>query len=212
VAYVPALEGGHFDGFVAAVFDARSCMDRYLPPAVAAGEAIQISERGNVFYERDATQPAASEGWTVNETVNLAGASWDLRMWPTPDLAARLDSALPQVVLGAGVLAAVLLGAVAFLALLFARQAVEIAQANSALRSALDQVQTLEGLLPICSYCKRVRDDSGYWSQIDTYLRKHTNASPTHSFCPECAANMYEEWGLEVPESVRADIEAGNYD
>jgi hypothetical protein len=73
-------------------------------------------------------------------------------------------------------------------------------------------VKTLEGLLPICSYCKRVRDDSGYWSQIDTYLRKHTNASLTHGYCPECAAKFYEECGIELLDKVKAELEAHNYE
>ncbi len=133
-------------------------------------------------------------------------------MWPTPALAARLDSPLPAVVLSAGALAAALLGAVSFYAQLSSRRAVETARANAALREALDQVKTLEGLLPVCCYCKRVRDDTGYWSQIDTYIRKHTKASVSHGYCPECAVKFYEECGCEVPEKVKAELAAGNFE
>ena len=59
---------------------------------------------------------------------------------------------------------------------------------------------------------ERVRDDTGYWSQIDTYLRKHTKASLSHSYCPECAAKFYEECGIEVPDKVLAEIKAGNFE
>ena len=85
-------------------------------------------------------------------------------------------------------------------------------RANAALQAALDTVKTLEGMLPICCYCKRVRDDTGYWNQIDTYLRKHTNASLTHSYCPECAAKFYEECGCDVPDKIKAEIAAGNFE
>lgn len=54
------------------------------------------------------------------------------------------------------------------------------------LQEALHKVNTLSGLLPICSYCKKIRDDKGYWSQIETYIRKHSAADFTHSICPDC--------------------------
>jgi sensor domain CHASE-containing protein len=212
VIYVPIVVHGQPDGFLAAVFKAETCLQRYLPPAVAEGEAISVAEGGQVFYTRDAAAPPSQGEWTAQEKIELNGATWTLRMWPTPALASRLDSALPAVVLLAGTLGAVLLGAVSFYAQRSSRQAAETARANAALQAALDTVKTLEGLLPICCYCKRVRDDTGYWSQIDTYLRKHTNASLSHSYCPECAAKFYEECGCDVPEKVKAEIAAGNFD
>ncbi len=54
------------------------------------------------------------------------------------------------------------------------------------LQEAAGSVRTLSGLLPICSYCKKIRDDRGQWSQIETYIRKRSEAEFTHSICPEC--------------------------
>lgn len=54
------------------------------------------------------------------------------------------------------------------------------------LQEAVGSVKTLSGLLPICSYCKKIRDDRGQWSQIETYIRKRSEAEFTHSICPEC--------------------------
>jgi two-component system cell cycle sensor histidine kinase/response regulator CckA len=54
------------------------------------------------------------------------------------------------------------------------------------LTESLKQVKTLSGLLPICSSCKRIRDDQGYWQQVETYLTDHTNADFTHGICPDC--------------------------
>ncbi|NLF31012.1 MAG: response regulator [Planctomycetes bacterium] len=61
------------------------------------------------------------------------------------------------------------------------------------LQSALDRVKQLSGLLPICSNCKKVRDDRGYWSQIESYIREHSEAEFSHGLCPECAAKLYPE-------------------
>ena len=59
------------------------------------------------------------------------------------------------------------------------------------LQEALAQVKTLSGLLPICSNCKKIRDDTGYWKQIETFISQHSEAEFTHSICPECVKKLY---------------------
>ncbi len=54
------------------------------------------------------------------------------------------------------------------------------------LEEALANVKRLQGLLPICSYCKRVRNDGNYWQQVDMYIAEHTEAKLSHGFCPDC--------------------------
>ena len=61
------------------------------------------------------------------------------------------------------------------------------------LKAALAQVQTLSGLLPICSGCKNIRDDKGYWIQIEEYVRSHSEADFTHGICPDCRGRLYPE-------------------
>lgn len=56
---------------------------------------------------------------------------------------------------------------------------------------ALSEVKTLSGLLPVCARCKKIRDDSGYWEQLDSYVKKHTDVDFTHGLCPDCAAELY---------------------
>ncbi len=64
------------------------------------------------------------------------------------------------------------------------------------LKEALAQVKTLKGLLPICAACKKIRDDKGYWNQIEGYIQKHSDALFSHGLCPECADKLYgeEDW------------------
>lgn len=61
------------------------------------------------------------------------------------------------------------------------------------LQQALAKVKRLSGLLPICSSCKKIRDDSGYWKQIEAYIREHSEAEFSHGVCPECARRLYPE-------------------
>jgi len=67
------------------------------------------------------------------------------------------------------------------------------------LQKALAEVKTLSGMLPICASCKKVRDDKGYWKQIESYILDHSDAKLSHSICPECARKLYPElFGKEV--------------
>jgi AmiR/NasT family two-component response regulator len=61
------------------------------------------------------------------------------------------------------------------------------------LQEALAQVKTLSGLLPICSSCKRIRDDEGYWNQLEAYIQDHSEVVFSHGLCPECAKKLYPE-------------------
>ncbi|MGO9612621.1 MAG: GAF domain-containing protein [Dissulfurispiraceae bacterium] len=62
------------------------------------------------------------------------------------------------------------------------------------LKGALDKVKTLSGMLPICSSCKKIRDDQGYWNQIETYISMHSEAEFTHGLCPDCVKIIYPEY------------------
>jgi len=65
------------------------------------------------------------------------------------------------------------------------------------LQDAVAKIKTLSGLLPICSNCKNIRDDKGYWKQIESYIRDHSEAEFTHSMCPVCAKKLYPEFFQE---------------
>jgi two-component system, cell cycle sensor histidine kinase and response regulator CckA len=62
------------------------------------------------------------------------------------------------------------------------------------LQETLAQVKTLGGLLPICSMCKKIRDDKGYWQQVEAYIQNHTDATFTHAVCPECFPKLYPDF------------------
>ena len=63
-----------------------------------------------------------------------------------------------------------------------------------ALRQAMDQIKTLRGIVPICASCKKIRDDKGYWSQVETYVCNHTEAEFSHGICPDCVIKLYPEF------------------
>jgi hypothetical protein len=69
---------------------------------------------------------------------------------------------------------------------------------SARLLDSLSQVKMLSGLLPICSACKKIRDDKGYWSQIESYIRSHSEADFSHGLCPGCADELYPEISSDI--------------
>jgi DNA-binding response OmpR family regulator len=78
------------------------------------------------------------------------------------------------------------------------RRMVELQTALAAkieeLRQALDQIKTLRGIVPICASCKKIRDDQGYWNQVEVYIQNHTEAEFSHGICPECIKKLFPEY------------------
>lgn len=72
----------------------------------------------------------------------------------------------------------------------------ELRQRNLELQQALDDVRVLSGIVPICSYCKQIRDDQGYWNQLESYLSAHSEARFSHGICPSCARTLFPDIDL----------------
>jgi len=67
----------------------------------------------------------------------------------------------------------------------------ELRRLNMELKEALNNIKTLRGLIPICAACKKIRDDEGFWQEVEVYVRDHTDAQFSHGLCPDCAQRLY---------------------
>lgn len=65
------------------------------------------------------------------------------------------------------------------------------------LKEAINRIKKLSGLLPICARCKSIRNDSGYWQEVDVYIRDHSDAEFSHSLCPRCVKELYPDLKLK---------------
>jgi hypothetical protein len=72
----------------------------------------------------------------------------------------------------------------------------QIALRTKVLQQALDEIKTLKGIIPICSYCHSIRNDEGAWDQLEVYLSKNTDAALSHGVCPKCVPKVRAEFGL----------------
>ena len=80
----------------------------------------------------------------------------------------------------------------------------QLLEEKKKLEKAIAEIKQLSGLLPICSSCKKIRDDKGYWTQIESYIHKHSDAEFSHGICPDCAKNLYGELYEEVVRAQNA--------
>jgi len=69
----------------------------------------------------------------------------------------------------------------------------ELKTRNQEIEAAMAEIKTLSGLLPICSNCKKIRDDQGYWEQVEVYIAKHSDADFSHGLCPDCMKKLYPD-------------------
>jgi DNA-binding NtrC family response regulator len=73
------------------------------------------------------------------------------------------------------------------------RYAIERKKLLTQLEDSMKEIKLLRGFLPICINCKKIRDDKGYWTQVEVYIKKHSGVEFSHGICPECAQKMYPE-------------------
>ncbi len=73
------------------------------------------------------------------------------------------------------------------------RYAIERRKLLAQLERSTKEIRKLRGFLPICANCKKIRDDQGYWTQVETYISNHSETEFSHGICPECAAKIYPE-------------------
>ena len=149
------------------------------------GFAVSLS----VFY----LIPTSLVVWHVGRTPGIVVAGLSAIVWLLVDLLS--DMSLPTTFLPYWQAVMRLAFFLIVIFLLDGRQRAEREREKliEELQEALASVKTLRGLLPICSSCKKVRDDRGYWNQIESYVHAHSEAAFSHSICPDCEKKLYSE-------------------
>lgn len=82
----------------------------------------------------------------------------------------------------------------------------QLEEKNLQLQQALKNIKTLKGLIPICANCKQIRDDEGFWHQVEDYIRNHTDAKFSHGLCPDCMESLYPDYHQGVIAQHRQEI------
>ncbi len=135
-----------------------------------------------------------------------SGALWTLfRMGHTVLYAETIESMLaPSLMLSTSLMVyCILFSFIAFGLCLFNFQRTE-----HELLTARNEVKQLTGFLPMCASCKKIRDDQGYWNQVEAYIRSHSEAVCSHSICPDCLQRLYPEYCDPTPDPDAANDDA----
>ena len=142
--------------------------------------------------------PIALAAWHVKRQTGMLMAGAGAIVWLVLDLLGGHPYSYPVVAYWN---ASVRLGF--FLIVVYALTELRLAQARKAeliaeLQTTLAKVKLLEGILPICSYCKKIRDENNQWHIIEGYVTNHSQAKFTHTFCPDCVKEHYPECASEL--------------
>jgi len=123
-------------------------------------------------------------------------------LWYVAELASGYTYAHPLIPVWNAIVRLLTLSVITLL-LLRLREALRArAQLVEELRESLANVRTLSGLLPICAWCKNIRDDAGYWQRVESYVQARSTATFTHGICPACAAKVRAEMGLDEGDAI----------
>lgn len=181
-------------GHEAAVADARSLlhfdstpMDTAMALVIATVQtAVAQPDEARVEAARAACSDYAS---VVDETLTRASVLLIQRVWKTRLIAGGFFAAVVLLI----VLQALFVFRPAVRSI--TNQLAVVTRARDELQASLDHVKMLQGLLPICMHCKRIRDDEQNWQRIETYLHQHADVNFTHSICSECLEKYHSEPG-----------------
>ena len=159
------------------------------------GQSISIlmPQRFRAAHERGMAQEAASgKSRLINETVELFGITKDGSEFP-------IELSLSNWKSGDRMFYA---GIIRDISKRKQREKEREALIDN-LKTSLARVRKLSGLLPICASCKKIRDDKGYWNQIEAYIRDHSEAEFSHGICPECTRKLYPQYYRKHSEKMK---------
>jgi len=157
-------------------FNSKLAEPMQLALAGHSGTIVGLDYRGEKVLA--AYEPVALLNWGIVAKVDMA----EVR---APFIKAGLICGLFGII-------AIMIGTVIFIKVT-EPLIVKLHDTIAELQNALADVNQLSGLLPICAYCKKIRDDKGYWNQIEAYLQKHTEAEFSHGICPDCEKKIYAD-------------------
>ncbi len=139
-----------------------------------SGTIVGLDYRGEKVLA--AYEPLSELGWGIVAKIDLS----EVR---EPFIRAGLISAVLGIMI-------IIIGSIIFF-IITEPLIRELHDTIADLQAAMDNVKQLSGLLPICASCKKIRDDKGYWTQIESYIHDHSEAQFSHGICPDCAKKLY---------------------
>jgi len=140
--------------------------------------------------------PVGIAAWYMGQSPAVFVSFFCIIVWSISDLASHHPYSASYIQFWNGIIRLVSFLIIAFALSRLKKDFNEQRQLNADLNRALEQVKQLKGMLPICASCKMIRNDKGYWEQIESYIQNHSEAQFTHGLCPDCAKRLYPEFSM----------------
>jgi|GEM_PF-2185051 len=177
-------------GFVLGVFKIDDLMKAALHGLDRTGIEITLSdisgaEGKRLLFQGDGGSISQRASMSKATAVTMADRQWQLEFHGF--VASETKTGGTLAILGVGL----------FLGFLLSSYLLALERYASGLQDALAEVRTLRGFIPICSYCKKIRDDKGFWDSVEQYVTERTEAVFSHGICPECATKVMSEFAKE---------------
>ncbi len=174
---------------LASTLSAAAAFYRHVPGresrAIAALEEVVALNKS--LYDED----SARRVHELQERFDAERRQKQIELLERDQALSRLEASRARQFRMAGILVFVMLaGGLAFALVRYRAQV----RTSRQLRQALQKVRTLQGLLPICAHCKKIRNDKGYWQQVESYIGQHSEARFSHGICPDCVEHHYPEY------------------
>lgn len=174
---LPTLEKVIIWGSITGLFILILWIDSVTPLGMAIGILYTVPVLLSLFLNI----PIATIGLAI---LGVACTTWGLMFSPG-------SSAPPVVYLTNRSMSVGVILFASALGLLYQRTRLRLEKVNQDLAEAMSSIKILKGMLPICANCKRIRNDSGYWEQIESYISHHTDTDFSHGICPDCYEILY---------------------
>lgn len=164
----------------------------YIPSEFTFSEVSKAQVKSPLYKINQAD--AIKNNWfSYNEDLEIAGCIYTIEIKENPGVFFN-KIRMSTLTLLTGIVLSFL--SIIYIALIQKRN-LQLSQANTDLKQAMDEIKTLKGIIPICSYCHGIRDDEGAWKQLEQYISKHSDASFSHGICPSCLPKARNNAGLK---------------
>ncbi|NJD55003.1 MAG: hypothetical protein FIA94_01205 [Nitrospirae bacterium] len=155
---------------------------------------------GSLMYDsaqNHTAGPSLRSSLLSSTAIEIAGRPWTIHIRALQGLHSRVDSRRPELIAVAGLVISLLLTWLTWSLVTGREHAVAAVRERerliAELQKAIAEIKTLEGILPICSVCKKIRDDKDAWNQMETFISEHSDAVFSHGYCPDCAKKVMED-------------------
>lgn len=185
-------------GYALGVYRINSIIEQSLSTSSYIPSSFRLIDKSaasheSLLYQSESSEKVQSDWFRYIDDTFVAGRNYSIQISEKPEYFLT-QFRFSTLILLAGLVLTILTSI--YISLIQKRN-MKLRQSNQNLHEVMDEIKTLKGIIPICSYCHSIRDDEGAWEQLELYISRYSKASFSHGICPKCMVTVRAEAGLE---------------